>query len=1756
MAQSFNASLNVSINPQSLNASTRQVSQALGRITGQASEFQKSLDASTARVFAFGATTAVLNGVTQSFKKLVATTIEVEKRLVEINSIFQATEATFNRFRTSIFQVAKDTGQAFGTVAEGAAELARQGLSAEETAKRLKAALVLTRISGLDAEKSVKALTAAINGFASAGLNANQIVNKMVAVDTAFAVSAQDLAEAFSRAGSTAEDAGVSFDQLLGLVTAVEQRTARGGAVIGNAFKSIFTRLSRGTTIEELKELGVQIDATQSGIQKLSALSNALERISDPTVASKIKELAGGVFQINVVSAALKDLSSETSIFAGAAQTASNATNEAFEKNAALNKTIAAQMNALIVGLTSLAEKIGNVTFGPLIENLIGIATKFSDFLDKALDPEKGNVFIKGFFKAIGSFLSGPAVVLFTAAFVKISQLIARFAAEGMKSLFTMGTQAEKIKNIEGGIVGLLQRDSNLRQAITSSTTTQAQKEQLVINAIKAENTLLTQQAAIMRQLAVSASMRGVRGFGAGGFTGKGFASGFRSEEAEARMLGAPAGVRGRNSSGTIGGKKFVMNSHETEIPNFGRNGDSAVIPHYSRGFVPNYSRVNLNSIVANRRGNKTPDQIAQAKRDLAAMDKRKADKTNMTRLPLRGSQKAMLIPRLNAVSELPAGHTGWFYKGKKRFPYKLTSKLNIRGPQIPKEIDKAGDPNDEKLRGKVADSVAEAGMAFSRSIKPVTGKGVSKGKILKQILKQGGGKGALHAVIGAAFEAAVIAGLGIKARKKKGSVGGDFDVRGNSKGTDLKRLNTLFSLPLTTNLLDFKATASAGGIASFAKKIANEQYGNSAANMSAALGTGKAGGFIPNFAVAGGVPSSKIRVHRNSTGEPLAVTNTRDEPQGLQDAIKRERAGVGMFASGFVPNYAVGMTMTQASSEATASTKKLARSQGNLAAATDKTSKSMGDAGGASMGIFMGFAAVQTVLGTMSAAAQQEVSAREAVEDQAKTEILSSKRSYSEKLKGIQAEQNKTAKVKEGTEGLLGFTRAIQDAITALMAFQAINMLTGGGLGKGAGAIASKAGKGLMGKAGATRLAAIQANRAKGLTGKAASGGRFGQLGGKGAGMSKFAGRAGLLGVGVGAFKAVQTVRDRKMSSAQKGESLKSTAGATAGALAGAKTMAALGALVGGPAAPVTAFIGAIVGGIGGAFLGATAGNVEKAAAKDAKLKMEAINFGMENMTTNRKILSYKEHKDAQGNTLRGDDGEPLQFADKMESKQDAFKRSIDEGLDRIQRNDKGEITEEGVKKANALIDKLAAANDDLRQVKQGRREAIDRVGDTVDEDGKKLSRDDKQKSAIENAEKLVIQATLAAANRRFQSVYDEDDFQAELKTVNDELKTALEAYKNGIAKDLMAPAESAVRRADADLQQGNMMKALMPSVQGPFSGAVGLATEQSLMQRNLNDLGAKRATAGSKLALSGAKTEGLSEIDPAEALKAFEDAGTKFKAEAEKAGISFFNKITSLEGLLEANAKKRAELVSSEIQTAMDTIQTALGGGGIDIAQMTGQAGEMGEEISKGKGKMDPAVLAKLVAEWDPQGMKISLEEAIIAAMPKLDPVTISDALKEATKNALGAADAAKSGDPAQVRMAAQVFKSENVDKTEEKAKLDKSTNDLAAQLVIAEKKWKDFGDAAETSGIAEKIKILAGQMGNAAGSLEGLKSFTSVINTTVGSTAGLIASVKDLNTKAIAKIEALAVEVAKIRVRKTGLISDTNADDDRDGGTPAGE
>ena len=80
------AGRSLSINMGKSSKSIDTLSQPLGRITGKADEFTKSMEAANARVLAFGASVGVLTTVTKAFKDLVTVTIQVEKQLA-INTI-------------------------------------------------------------------------------------------------------------------------------------------------------------------------------------------------------------------------------------------------------------------------------------------------------------------------------------------------------------------------------------------------------------------------------------------------------------------------------------------------------------------------------------------------------------------------------------------------------------------------------------------------------------------------------------------------------------------------------------------------------------------------------------------------------------------------------------------------------------------------------------------------------------------------------------------------------------------------------------------------------------------------------------------------------------------------------------------------------------------------------------------------------------------------------------------------------------------------------------------------------------------------------------------------------------------------------------------------------------------------------------------------------------------------------------------------------------------------------------------------------------------------------------------------------------------------------------------------------------------------------------------------------------------------------------------------------------------------------------
>ena len=587
--------------------------QPLGRITGAANEFQKSLDASNARVIAFGASAGLIYTVEKAFTSLVKSTIDVQKSLTDINVILNVSTKTLDQFGNSLFDIAKNTGQTFDVVAQAATELSRQGLGLEETLKRTQDALILTRLSGLDTVSAVEALTATINSFNKAGLDSTVIINKLANVDAAFAVSSGDLAEAIKRVGSSAADAGVDFDELLAIVTSVQQTTARGGAVIGNSLKTIFTRIQRTDTLDQLEQIGIKVRDLQGNtlpaIQVLSNLSNTFNTLADSQKA-QVAETVGGVFQINILKAALADLGKEYSVYDRALQAASNSTDQAIQRNEALNQTLSALINQTFQNLTRISSDIGKISLGPTFKGTLELLNKGLESLSTDSESVGGKIG-KGILEGIGTFISGPGVILLTAVFGKLLLNLGKFASQSLQTLLSVNTQAEQRVQIQAKINEVLAQEPGLVAAIYSKQISVLELENRILDVIKLQTLERERASTISTAIAGNLATRGVTAKG-GSLKAKsaGFIPNFSAAEIYGALAGGymPGNIRKMNIPGQ---GNVTYNSAET-VKNFPGMTQPAIMPpqgskagknyqkqfssahgfnpYMSKGFIPNFA--------------------------------------------------------------------------------------------------------------------------------------------------------------------------------------------------------------------------------------------------------------------------------------------------------------------------------------------------------------------------------------------------------------------------------------------------------------------------------------------------------------------------------------------------------------------------------------------------------------------------------------------------------------------------------------------------------------------------------------------------------------------------------------------------------------------------------------------------------------------------------------------------------------------------------------------------------------------------------------------------------------------------------------------------------------------------------------------------------------------------------------------------------------------------------------------------------------
>ena len=489
--------------------------QPLGKITGAVGEFEKSLEASHARVVAFGASAGIIYQVTNAIQATTRAAIELEHRLAEINIILGASREQLKGFSAELFNIAKNTGQTFNSVSEAALEFARQGLAIEETLIRTRDAMVLTRLAGLDVQSSVESVTATINSFNQTVITSTQLVNKLANVDAAFAVSSADLANAIRRVGSSAQDAGVGIDELIAMVTTAQQVTARGGSVIGNSLKTIFTRLQRPQVIQDLQAFGVATkDMQGNALPAIKVLQNFADTYSSLTPAQRAvsAEMVGGVFQVNVLKAAIGDLGKEFSIYDRALGTSIGSTDQAIQRNAELNKTLKTLINESLVNLEKVGAAFANITISPAIRNVLEAVNSGIEALeDKAQGDSMGIRMGKGILEGIGSILKGPGMILLGGLLAKLTYNFFQFSTDAVKTFAGLNQESRTQAEMQQLIQNILLKNPDLIQAATHSAEGLKMVENEILTLVKSRNIALEHSVVLANKMAQGLSSGDLR---------------------------------------------------------------------------------------------------------------------------------------------------------------------------------------------------------------------------------------------------------------------------------------------------------------------------------------------------------------------------------------------------------------------------------------------------------------------------------------------------------------------------------------------------------------------------------------------------------------------------------------------------------------------------------------------------------------------------------------------------------------------------------------------------------------------------------------------------------------------------------------------------------------------------------------------------------------------------------------------------------------------------------------------------------------------------------------------------------------------------------------------------------------------------------------------------------------------------------------------------------------------------------------------
>ena len=217
----------------------------------------------------WSAATLVVWGAIRKLGDLLQIAIDNETKLASIAVILGEEHADLTKVFNSAAEAALATGEAIDGVLEGYVQAYRAtGNITDETERARQAqvllidALTLSKLSSMTTAQAMDTLTGALRQAGLGFEDGYKLLDKWVAVSRQANVSIETLAESFAITATSASNAGLTWDELNGIIATLAESTTLSATESGNAIRAFIGGFSTDLSVKELSKFGIAVTDT------------------------------------------------------------------------------------------------------------------------------------------------------------------------------------------------------------------------------------------------------------------------------------------------------------------------------------------------------------------------------------------------------------------------------------------------------------------------------------------------------------------------------------------------------------------------------------------------------------------------------------------------------------------------------------------------------------------------------------------------------------------------------------------------------------------------------------------------------------------------------------------------------------------------------------------------------------------------------------------------------------------------------------------------------------------------------------------------------------------------------------------------------------------------------------------------------------------------------------------------------------------------------------------------------------------------------------------------------------------------------------------------------------------------------------------------------------------------------------------------------------------------------------------------------